>query len=114
MLIENGITFQTDVAQKMARFLVTQAFNSLFLNQPVAAFQRIFKTLQLFTQLQTAVLLQKISRSDDVTGAGARVAMSADERVHQFLVRSVQKQRSHGFDRAKPHSRRTTARKKAK
>ena len=83
MLVQNGVTFESDVAQKMARFLVTQAFNAFFLDQPIAALQIVFEAFKLFTQLQIAMFLQKLARGDDVTGARARITMNAGKRVRQ-------------------------------
>src|SRR5687767_3373284 len=56
---------------------------------------------------------QKFARSNDITGAGARIAMNANQSIHELRMRAFEKKRSDGFDRTKPHLCRTAACKKA-
>jgi len=61
VLVENGVSLESDIAKIMARLLVTEAFYALFFYQPVASFEGAIKATKLAPQTQITMLAKKLA-----------------------------------------------------
>lgn len=68
MLVQNSITFEANVAQKVACFFVAEPFYSGCSRQPVAPIVRVAKLIQAIAQPHRYSLAQVIARANEVRG----------------------------------------------
>src|SRR5262249_31355308 len=110
VLVKNRMSLHADVAEEVAGFFVTQSFDLLFLGQPVAPLDRIFKAAQTLSQLHAAVCVKVVSRSYNVTRPSDWETMSTcflQSRGHGIRV-AIKQQRPHGINRIQSHAGRST------
>ena len=66
MIIKDPLAAEADIPEEMTCFLVTEAFDALFFDQPIAAFEMVANAADPASKPHSAIARQEIARGDYV------------------------------------------------
>src|SRR5438105_15700452 len=103
MFIQDRIARIANVAQKVARLLVTDPLDVRFSGPEIASRVAIRERFESGSHLETYLPLQVVARVHDVAGTISRIEMFSFNRAVDLFFAAVEKNRPHQFNAFEPH-----------